>query len=247
MKKRPECGLPYSMLILNRKRIRQTCRSGRPIPIGSGLRGALDRAEAWISGVVMSDDFDTMLPMRRSHRSYKIGHCVHWIQGIRGCSAWRRWTKEHRAIRARQAPGESTSDFFARAAREDHCFTVPVQSLCAPDVPEDTGIAHQVEGFNQKDRWPTMDSNVDSNGTQFVGVRGCSATYLNGLRTVRTGRPRMPTDAENDTGGQVVAGSNPVSPTDVYAVQRLFSGITGGGSANRVQSMCRDCCARLLT
>lgn len=37
---------------------------------------------------------------------------------------------------ARQAPGESTSDFLARAAREDHGFAVPGRSLLAPDVVE---------------------------------------------------------------------------------------------------------------
>jgi hypothetical protein len=31
----------------------------------------------------MSDDFDTVLPMGRSCRSYRIGHRVHWIQGLR--------------------------------------------------------------------------------------------------------------------------------------------------------------------
>src|SRR5437867_1747095 len=30
---------------------------------------------------------------------------------------------------ARQAPGESTSDFVARAMREDHGFTVPLSSF----------------------------------------------------------------------------------------------------------------------
>ena len=58
------------------------------------------------------------------------------------------------------------------------------------------------------------DSNADSNGTQFVGIRdrpqGCRKLSYE-LR--RAGHPRMPTDVENDTGGQVVAGSNPVSPT----------------------------------
>jgi hypothetical protein len=34
---------------------------------------------------------------------------------------------------ARQAPGESTSDFVVRAMREDHGFTVPGRSLLAPD------------------------------------------------------------------------------------------------------------------
>jgi hypothetical protein len=33
--------------------------------------------------VVISDDFDTVLPMGRSCRSYRIGHRVHWIQGLR--------------------------------------------------------------------------------------------------------------------------------------------------------------------
>jgi hypothetical protein len=37
---------------------------------------------------------------------------------------------------ARQAPGESTPDFLARAMREDHGFTVPGRSLLAPDVVE---------------------------------------------------------------------------------------------------------------
>ena len=35
---------------------------------------------------------------------------------------------------ARQAPGESIYDFLARAAREDHGFTVPGRSLPAADV-----------------------------------------------------------------------------------------------------------------
>jgi hypothetical protein len=38
---------------------------------------------------------------------------------------------------ARQAPGESTPDFLARAMREDHGFTVPGRSLLASDVVED--------------------------------------------------------------------------------------------------------------
>jgi hypothetical protein len=37
---------------------------------------------------------------------------------------------------ARQAPGESTADFVARAIREDHGYTVPLRSLLAPDVVE---------------------------------------------------------------------------------------------------------------
>ena len=37
---------------------------------------------------------------------------------------------------ARQATGESTPDFLARAMREDHGFTVPGRSLLAPDVVE---------------------------------------------------------------------------------------------------------------
>jgi hypothetical protein len=37
---------------------------------------------------------------------------------------------------ARQAPGESTPDFLARTAREDHGFTAPGRSLLAPDVVE---------------------------------------------------------------------------------------------------------------
>jgi len=37
---------------------------------------------------------------------------------------------------ARQAPGESTPDFLARAMREDHGFTVPGRSIFAPDVVE---------------------------------------------------------------------------------------------------------------
>jgi hypothetical protein len=37
---------------------------------------------------------------------------------------------------ARQAPGESTSDFLVRAMREDHGFTVPGRSFLAPDVVE---------------------------------------------------------------------------------------------------------------
>jgi hypothetical protein len=35
------------------------------------------------------------------------------------------------AASARQAPGESTPDFLARAMREDHDFTVPGRSLLA--------------------------------------------------------------------------------------------------------------------
>jgi hypothetical protein len=35
---------------------------------------------------------------------------------------------------ARQAPGESTPDFLARAMTEDHGFTVPGRSLFAPEV-----------------------------------------------------------------------------------------------------------------
>ena len=31
----------------------------------------------------MSDDFDTVPPIGRSCRSYRIGHRVHWIQGLR--------------------------------------------------------------------------------------------------------------------------------------------------------------------
>jgi hypothetical protein len=31
----------------------------------------------------MSDDFDTVLPMARWCGSYKVGHRVHWIQGLR--------------------------------------------------------------------------------------------------------------------------------------------------------------------
>jgi len=42
-----------------------------------------------------------------------------------------------RQLHLRQAPGESTPDFLARAMREDHGFTVPSQSLRAPDVVED--------------------------------------------------------------------------------------------------------------
>jgi hypothetical protein len=37
---------------------------------------------------------------------------------------------------ARQAPGESTADFLARAMREDHGLMVPGRSLLAPDVVE---------------------------------------------------------------------------------------------------------------
>jgi hypothetical protein len=37
---------------------------------------------------------------------------------------------------ARQAPGESTADFLARAMREDHGFTVRGRSILAPDVVE---------------------------------------------------------------------------------------------------------------
>jgi hypothetical protein len=35
---------------------------------------------------------------------------------------------------ARQAPGESTPDFLARAMTEDHGFTVPGRSLFASEV-----------------------------------------------------------------------------------------------------------------
>jgi hypothetical protein len=31
----------------------------------------------------VSDDFDTVLPMGRWCRSYRIGHRAHWIQGLR--------------------------------------------------------------------------------------------------------------------------------------------------------------------
>jgi len=37
---------------------------------------------------------------------------------------------------ARQAAGESTPDFLARAMREDHGFMVPGRGLLAPDVVE---------------------------------------------------------------------------------------------------------------
>ena len=37
---------------------------------------------------------------------------------------------------ARWASGESTSDFLARAMREDHGFTVPGRSLLGPDMVE---------------------------------------------------------------------------------------------------------------
>ncbi len=37
---------------------------------------------------------------------------------------------------ARQAPGESTSDFIVRAMRQDPGYTVPLRSLLAPDVVE---------------------------------------------------------------------------------------------------------------
>jgi hypothetical protein len=37
---------------------------------------------------------------------------------------------------ARQAPGEFTPDFLARATREDHGFTVPGRSILAPDMEE---------------------------------------------------------------------------------------------------------------
>jgi hypothetical protein len=141
----------------------------------------------------MSDDFDTVLPMGRSCRSYRIGHRVHWIQGLRSAGTtdvirvsvavhpsglvqlrgdglslecWNHtpgaiqaslprnpdhavvwWLPEWHVLSfsahggglfslaaldnrtpchpgARQAPGESTSDFLARAMREDHGFTV---------------------------------------------------------------------------------------------------------------------------
>jgi hypothetical protein len=155
--------------------------------------------------VVVSDDFDTLLSMGRSCRSYRIGHRVHWIQGLRsaGTTVVSRvsvamhpsglvqlrgdglslvcWNHARAAIQAslpvnpdhavvwwmpewhvlsfsahggglfslaaldkrtpchpgaRQAPGESTSDFVARAMREDHGFTVPSEGLLAPDVLE---------------------------------------------------------------------------------------------------------------
>jgi hypothetical protein len=44
----------------------------------------------------------------------------------------------------------------------------------------------------------------------------------------------MPADAENDTGGQVVAGLNPVSPTGVSPVQSMFSGSRQGVCAAAV-------------
>jgi hypothetical protein len=40
---------------------------------------------------------------------------------------------------ARPAPGESTSDFVARAMREDHGFTVPLSSYRLTEVVEDRG------------------------------------------------------------------------------------------------------------
>jgi hypothetical protein len=53
---------------------------------------------------------------------------------------------------AGQAPGESTSDFVARAMREDQGFTVPLQSLLAPDVVEDRGNnEREVNGITEKD------------------------------------------------------------------------------------------------
>jgi hypothetical protein len=42
---------------------------------------------------------------------------------------------------ARQAPGESTSDFVARAMREDHGFTVPLSSSRPQLAAEDEGCA----------------------------------------------------------------------------------------------------------
>jgi hypothetical protein len=55
---------------------------------------------------------------------------------------------------ARQAPGESASEFVARATREDHGFTVPGRSLFAPDGVEDRGNNERdVDRIKEKDRW----------------------------------------------------------------------------------------------
>jgi hypothetical protein len=53
----------------------------RPTP--TRARKSATLAQARISGVIMSDHPDTVLPTGRYCRSYKLGHHVHWIQGIK--------------------------------------------------------------------------------------------------------------------------------------------------------------------
>ena len=55
-----------------------------------------------------------------------------------------------------------------------------------------------------------MDSNADSNGTQFGRVRDCSPMCGNGFLAATTEHARMPPNVKIESGGQVVAGSNPV-------------------------------------
>ena len=57
----------------------------------------------------------------------------------------------------------------------------------------------------------------------------------------------MPTDVENDTGGQVVAGSNPVSPTrepagqsDILAAAANAKALPAGGMDSNADSRSRD-------
>jgi len=69
-----------------------------------------------------------------------------------------------------------------------------------------------------------MDSDADSNGAQFALIRDHPPTCGNWLSTAQTECRRMPADPDNDTGGQVVAGSNPVSSTQV----RDGFGLSGG-------------------
>jgi hypothetical protein len=52
-----------------------------------------------------------------------------------------------------------------------------------------------------------------SNPRNFGGVWDCSLMYRNDGLPAKTVRPRAPMDAPIEAGGQVVAGSNPVSPT----------------------------------
>jgi hypothetical protein len=53
--------------------------------LGQWRARAIDLAEP--GSLVTPNDFDTALPMGRSCRSYRIGHRLHWIQGLRSAGA----------------------------------------------------------------------------------------------------------------------------------------------------------------
>lgn len=61
-----------------------------------------------------------------------------------------------------------------------------------------------------------MDSNADSNGIRVSGVHRCSPTSSKPAGRARIGHRGTRTDHFDDTGGQVVAGANPVSPTGTF-------------------------------